>query len=41
MKIFIWILYFVIAVPTLAATPQNVSIPGRLFYTPTQRANQR
>lgn len=38
MKIFLWILYFVIAVPALAATPQNVSIPGRLFYTPTQRA---
>ena len=38
MKIFVWILCLMLGpVPAIAAT-QNLTIPGRLFYTPTQRA---
>ena len=38
MKICVWILCFVLgAAPALAAT-QDLTIPGRLFYTPPQRA---
>ena len=39
MKISIWILFFVLGpVPALAAISQDLTIPGRLFYTPRQRA---
>ena len=39
MKISLWILFFVLGpVPALAAISQDLTIPGRLFYTPTQRA---
>lgn len=39
MKISVWILCFVLGpVPARAAIPQDLTIPGRLFYTPTQRA---
>ena len=38
MKIFVWILCFVLGpVPAIAAT-QDHTIPGRLFFTPSQRA---
>lgn len=38
MKICVWILCFLLgSMPAIAAT-QNLTIPGRLFYTPTQRA---
>lgn len=39
MKISVWILFFVLGpVPAIAAVSQDLTIPGRLFYTPTQRA---
>ena len=39
MKISVWILCFVLGpITAMAATPQSAPIPGRLFYTPTQRA---
>lgn len=39
MKIFVWIMCFVLGpAPALAAVSQNLTIPGRLFYSPTQRA---
>lgn len=38
MKICVWILCFLLgSMPAIAAT-QNLTIPGRLFYTPAQRA---
>lgn len=39
MKISVWILCFVLVpVPALASVSQDLTIPGRLFYSPTQRA---
>ena len=38
MKIFVWILCLMLGpVPAIAAT-QDLTIPGRLFFTPSQRA---
>ena len=39
MKTNVWIACLVLGpVTAVAATPQNTPIPGRLFYTPSQRA---
>lgn len=39
MKFCVWILYFVLGpAPALAAMSKEPTIPGRLFYTPSQRA---
>ena len=39
MKITLWIVCGVLgSMPALAATTQDVAVPGRLFYTPAQRA---
>ena len=39
MKISLWILFSVLGpVPALAAISQELTIPGRLFFTPAQRA---
>lgn len=39
MNISVWIVFFVLGPgPAMAAISQDLTIPGRLFYTPTQRA---